>query len=324
MYAVYTHNTNITQAKLMHDIAELLTGQTVVANLSDAVTTAASSIDNAVSSSTWLVHDQDAAMATVVYTAGTPGTTTTTDMVFKSDVTDLANTMYLRVTIAATTIKTTVYETWGVGTGAGTNVAANSDTWTFSWAGVGASGLIHVSASGRHALFNSGPGGGATGTRYGPYGVMEFTRRSPWDNATNAIPNFAFFAPQSPSLPSVSLPSTLDAYFNTTVVGITSYIQSVFAGGSNNTIIHQRNTVDATRATAHALIPFGHSNATLSNEGGEFSSLCNVYLTSNDTGGSFDEVTVGAATYVIWAFYTGSQTGTPFNPNSQRWAIRKG
>jgi len=304
MYTVYTHDSTITKATLIADLQAILTGETVVSNLSTSGNGPGTVIDATSTTSSWTVLNNNPV-------TGDPAVTLQSQIVD-----DAASLKTIQIIARINKIETIVSDDLG-------NIAKNSDMWDFPWASEGQEGVIHISASDRHILFNSSSGNGSTGPRFGPYGVIEYTRRSPWDTVSNGFDPFAFFAPQSATLASVYPPLTLDAYFNTDQLNSESFIQSVFAGGGQDLIVNQRNTLDATRTTAHALIPFGHSNADLSNEGGDISSLCDIYLTSSDTGGSFDEVVVGADTYVIWVFYSNSQSGTPaLQP--QRWAIRKG
>ena len=247
-------------------------------------------------------------------------------MVLKSAVTDDAAVFkFMKLTETAGFLSIEVFETWTPGApGSGTNLVSISSR-TFQWAGAGNPGVIHISASNRHVLLNVGTGGGATGTRYGPFGIVEHTRRSAWDTTGNGFPPFGYFDAHAQGGQMYGSPRTLDAYFNVEVFNQAGFIQSVYAGGGNLSIIQQRTTVDTTLSPVHALVSFGQSNSTLSNEGGDISSLCNIYLASNSAGSSFDELTVTPNTYVLWDFFLGSNGSLPAGTSQTlRWAVLKG
>jgi len=317
MYATYTYNSAATSAYIVEDLAEILKGTTdsstlpgVIAGVVEGpgtVITTSHSISN------WIEVEKDLAVAEPWVVLKAP--IIDDPLVFK----------FLRLVVTNTGIRTEVYEDWNVDPlFTGVNPAKYSTTWEFNRTGAGSPGIIHISSSERHALFNVGAGDGILGSRFGPFGVVEYTRRNSWDTVGNGFPPFAFFAPQSITLPSLFPVRTLDAYYNQEILNSESCIQSVYAGGSNNNIVNQQTTVDVNRTLVHTLIDFGHSNASLSNEGGDISAVCPIKMASSNVGLSFDEILVGPITYTVWVFFSGSQTGAPYNPPLMRWAIIKG
>lgn len=200
-----------------------------------------------------------------------------------------------------------------------------------------------ISASAKHILFymhgHRLPLTGANVGNWGPFGVVEHTRRSAWDTKDNNFPpfgNFAFsgeyknmFIANTPSIapypifhnwasgtplletalpinqsrPPFSWCRTLDASNDVDVFGVDGFMQHVFTGGDVIDWHVSRGTVGSNRTPINQLISFGVSNYTLGHAGGDISSLIHCYVFNDYKGAPNDVVTVNNVDYIIWVDY---------------------
>lgn len=346
MYAIYTYQINATKEKIVDDIVRIVTGETdpYAAGFSDAIESPGTFIFDSAVSSGWeaLALDNTLPTPLVIPTApftetvefrrdatgfSAPTIQTAYGQVVRSKVTDTvdpgdADPMYKYALIFATDdgVGIRVFEKWIESTQIGLNEAPGGDH-IYPWTIAGTAGNIHISSSPNHLFLNTL----SAERRFGPFGALEHTRRSPWDTKANNFPPFGRFGfsgdtPTGPGLtreqdePPFYHCRTLDGHLNVQVLGEPSYMQSIYTGSNTIAWTNQLSTVDANRNPSHALIPYGLTNYIVANEGGDVSSLTDSYLASTQQGGSFDEVLIGTDTYVIWQH----------DYSWQRMAVRKG
>ena len=336
MYASYFYNAGATVATVLGDIKDILTGVTTPASLSAACNKAQTTITNAVSSSNWTLHDAAAGVNA---------------MCFKSVISDDATiSKYLVIDMNTSGyILTKVYDSWSATThlpglnalGLTTNLHYWSDSTSYCqrWPVTGTApnltasltGRLDISCSPYHVLlfsFQNSAYGSAT--NLGPCGIMERTRRSPWDTIAmgrtmNYRPvvwgNLGLFATASTTFTANILPNNFGVDQIGGAAGNVNCGASVVTPlGANTgigvTALHQVPATivpNSVLVPQHILIPFGVIQPTYGFLGGDISSLCDVWLTTYGYGGAFDEVSLTGATYVIWTANT-----------TYRIAVRKG
>ncbi len=304
MYASYFYSAEATAANILADVVAILTGETTVANLSAGCDKVNTTIDASVAVAGWTSHDASAGTNAVCLKAAVADNASQ----YKYLVIDTNSDGY---------IHTKVYEDWNATTHAGTNLAYYSDQVSVAQrVNTATGGRIDISASIRHAFMFSLQGGvfGSSTGNY-PSGVLERTRRSPWDTVANGYPPFAHVSGMNATTfrePRIVNASGADI----TGSSITNYPIHSFGGGSSTLVNTPATTVVANEAKTvfkHALVNFGLVNPAVGHLGGDFSSLCDIYLTTYNNGASFDTIAVDNKTYIVWA------CGTTY-----RFAVRQG
>lgn len=304
MHSSYFYSAGATQANILADVVAILTGETTVDDLSASCDKVNTTIDASVAAAGWTLHDASAG---------------TNAVCLKAAVADNASQYkYLVVdTNSAGYIHTKGYETWDAGAHTGTNMINYSDQASVAQrVNTTTGGRLDISASIRHAFLFSLQGGvyGSSTGNY-PSGVLERTRRSPWDTVANGYPPFAHVNGMNAS--TFKEPRILNASgSDITGASITNYPIHSFGGGTSTLVNPPSTTIvadDSKTSFKHALISFGLVNPAVGHLGGDFSSLCDIYLTTYAAGASFDTITIDGKTYVVWA------CGATF-----RFAVRKG
>ena len=362
MYAIYTYNAGITEDEVLNDLVKIIGGETdpYAAGFSDKMEKEATFIYTDSTTSGWEtdvwnagndgVLDAGPVIPQVLHSSvqridpvllnwhlegvPTPITTSAFHQVVRAPLVDTVNPLTIGakhkyatiwvspqgIAIAASEMEFEGFPDADDPRDAASSINRSSGyAILYPWEGSGTAGSIHISASPRHLLLNTGVGQ----RRFGPFGVVEHTRRSPWDTTAQGFTQFGRFAfsgetytnPQREQLrPVISWCRTLDGYKNVQVLGEVGYMQTIYTGSNRADWTNQISTVDANRVPAHALLQYGVSNYQLSNEGGEISALTDSYVISNQQGGSFDEIYLGTDTYMIWQH----------DLTHQRMAVRKG
>lgn len=301
MYATYVYGAGATAANILADVIAILTGTTDVNSLSASCTKASSSIDVSSCVAGWEVYDASAGTNARCLRAAVADNGTQ----YKYMVVD---------TNTAGVIHTKIYEGWNSSTHVGTNLASTSDSASQRLL-VASGGRLDISASARHAIFFSFQGGAYGAAPYfNPSGVFERTRLSPWDTVANQYPPFLFWC--APSLSSYEPRSLSAAGGDIYTTNAKVYMRHAFGGGVVNPVAMPASSVpcDSSKtALKHAFSPLSFGYATNGHLGGDITSLCDVWVTTDGYGSSFDTVTYNGNTYVIWAVSTG-----------WRFAVRKG
>ncbi len=291
MYCKYTYN-DASATAILANLVNLLTDQvTSMSTITDCIV-ANSSITNTWSPSGWVVHDQVSASVVVL----------------KAPIYDIPTKfkyLYLDV-LTAGFINTKVYETWDAVAHTGT-YPTNSAVIVFYVIPIvlNAQGTIYFSSSPRHAVFYTLLGT----TINGPYGVTERTRVGAWDTTANAFCN------------TFQLNST--SFAGSTTSGYAPYIVNVAAAGAAKIsaaaatcfLATQYNTclvngiyvgtaglytsLDANLNQVYGLRDLGVVYpVAYNNEGGDITSLTNIYVAPYNLGNHEDTYTVGANSFV--------------------------
>jgi hypothetical protein len=194
-------------------------------------------------------------------------------------------------------------------------------------------GRIDISASARHCmLFSFQNSVYGSSTNLGPSGIMERTRRSPWDTPANgqargylpaawanlglfATATAPFYANIMPNAAGVDQLGGLVGTTNLALYAITPFGSNTGPGSTSLHVTPATIVPNSVIVPQHMLIPFGCMRPDFGSLGGDFSSSCDIWLTTYGYGGAFDEVTIGSDTYVIW-------TAGP--SSTYRIAVRKG
>lgn len=298
MYVSYFYSAGATITNILADVVAILTGETTVANLSASCDKVNTIIDASVNVAGWTLHDASAGTNAVCLPAAVAGNASQ----YKYLVVDTNSAGYILLK---------GYETWDAGGHSGTNLIYNSNTNTAAQRiNTTLGGRLDISASVRH-VFAFSYQNGLYGSSYGasPCGILERTRRSPWDTVANGYPPFVFL---NGFQTYVSYePRSLSAAGSDVVASYAGVPPIHFFGTATN----PTTTVpsDELKTPKHMLIPFGVSRITDGHLGGDISSLCDIWLTTYNSGSTYDTLVVGSATYVIWAVGT-----------SWRFAVRKG
>lgn len=317
MYASYFYNTGATVTNIMADITAILTGTTDTALLSAACNKISTAVNATVNLSTWEVYDATAGANAVCFRAPLADDPAK----YKFMVVDMNTSGY---------IITKLWDGWDavVHNGTGKNMAYWSDSTLYCqrWPATGTApnltasmgGRLDISASQYHALFFSFQNsvfGSSTGAS--PSGIMERTRRSPWDTVLmgqargyNPVVwgNLGLVSGTTAPFYSNILPnaSGVDQFGGTAGnVATAAYMITPFGAntGPGVTALHQLpNAIvpNAVLVSQHLLIPFGCMNPTYGFIGGDISSLCDVWLATYNYGGTYDELAITGASYVIW------------------------
>ncbi len=298
MLSSYFYGAGATAANILADQVAILTGETNVANLSASCDKVNTVIDASVTVAGWTLHDASAG---------------TNAICLKAAVADNASQYkYLVVdTNSAGYILLKGYEIWDAEGHSGTNLIYNSNTTSYAQRiNTTLGGRLDISASVRHCFafsYQNGAYGSSNGTA--PCGILERTRRSPWDTVANGYPPFVFLNGFSGGI--CYEPRSLNAA-GADVVSNSAAVTSVHLFG---TATNPTTTVpsDAVKTPKHMMIPFGVNQITGGHLGGDISSLCDIWLTTYNNGSTYDTLVVGSATYMIWAVAA-----------TWRFAVRKG
>jgi len=298
MLSSYFYGAGATAANILADQVAILTGETNVANLSASCDKVNTVIDASVTVAGWTLHDAAAG---------------TNAVCLKAAMADNASQYkYLVVdTNTAGYIFLKGYETWDAEGHSGTNLIYRSDGNAYSQRiNTTLGGRLDISASVRHCFaysYQNGLYGSSTGTA--PCGILERTRRSPWDTVANGYPPFVFMSGFNTNISYE--PRSLSAAGSDVVASYAAATPIHFLGVLTN----PSTTVpsDELKTPKHMMIPFGVARIADGHLGGDISSLCDIWLTTYNSGSTYDTLVVGSATYMIWAVAA-----------TWRFAVRKG
>lgn len=174
MYAKYVYNSGTTQADMLADLIAILTGETVIANLSASCNKATTELLTTISAG-WTVHDSS------------PGGSHR--VILKAPYVDaIAGDKYLEIFVSSTTdLFFYVWETWDAVAHTGTNKTANGTT-SDQRLDLSNGGNLYLASSARFMICFS-----QTGPYYGDGGsgatlVAEYSRLQPWNSADSGYP----------------------------------------------------------------------------------------------------------------------------------------
>ena len=307
MYASYLYSAGATAANILADVVAILTGETTVANLSASCDKVNTAIDATATVAGWTSHDASAGTNAVCLKAAVPDNAAQ----FEYVVIDTNSVGY---------IYAKVYEGWNAGAHTGTNMAYLSATASSAQrVNVAAGGRLEISASAYHIMIHSFQNGvhGSSGNT-GACGCLARTRLSLCDTVAKGYPPFAFvqlggftttnpaYSPRHPSANGTDLVTT----------GASLSMMYPFGNSSSSIATPPESSIpiDDTMATfGHMLLPFGVNKAAEGFMGGEFSSLCDIWVTTYKNGSFLDTLVFDSKTYVIWPALT-----------NWRFAVRKG
>lgn len=296
MYSSYFYGAGATPANILADAVAILTGETTVANLSASCDKVNTTIDASIAVAGWTLFDAAAG---------------TNAVCLRAPVADSAS-QYKYLLLSTNTsgyIIATPYETWNPDTHTGTGMAYYGATVSYAQ-------RINTTSGGRLDVYSKGGiywafslQGGVFGssTGSGPSGLLERSRKSPWDTVENGYPPFMFFSNYSFAYE----PRSLNAS-GTDITGSATSLEIINAFGAGN-LATSSVPGNASKTLKHQLVAFGVCKAANGHQGGDISSICDIWLTTHGNGSSFDTLTVDGKTYVIWAV-----------GNAQRFAVRKG
>ena len=313
MYARLVSPPTWTVAEKISDIVAVLSGETVVANLT---ADASSIIDASSLTSGWSVHDA----------------VTSTNVVIKAPVADDPTQFKFSRLYASgeTVISIQSYEFWNETTHVGSNPigaihSLNTSETTAS--------VIYISGSDRHFLLNGTFNNNASGLTTLP-GLFEHTRKDVWNTIPHGYLNVV--VPANGLSDTVLSKGTASSFrwgrtlavnglgdvTGTAASGFVAVpLGNNFADGTGDGVniyelLNDNNgyrVLDETKTGGnHPLWPFGVIAPQLGHFGGDISSLCDIYLSTRNFGNNFDELSYNGNTYVIWKLST------------YRMAVRKG
>lgn len=299
MYTSLFYNSGITPANLLSDAVALCTGETNVNNLSTSCDKVNTVINTSSNSAGWTIHDNSAGTNAICLKAPISDNETQ----FKYVVIDTNSTGY---------IYTKVYETWDSGTHTGTNICYGSNTSSYAQRiSTSTAGRLEFSTSNRKLLlfsYQSNVYGCSSGNSFS--GCLERTRLSPWDIIANGFPPFGFLTGTTLYLPRRVNLTGAEVTSSTTV----EHLNYIYSTGSSLTAPPSNTVIcDSTKTNfKHAFYELGCNNVPAGSYGGNVSSLCDIYLTTQSYGSAFDNIFNGTDEYIIW------------NVGNTRYAIRKG
>lgn len=315
MFAKYEYQAGSTLSNIMADIVALLTGETVVANLSADCVDANSYIFSTVAAG-WTVYDASAGTnAQCLRALNLDGST------YKYLVVDLntANKMYGKV-----------YQSWDSGAHTGTNLSYNSDNTTQGCQKIDTTngGVLYIGASARYAVFNSFAGGiwGVnTAGVYSPIGIFERTRAAAWDTVAAGYPPYVYLTGYFTEVGVVSTaqPPTISA---PRIKGLSGDLTGINASLDASTEFGSGWAYDATYGINRPLkemLPtvrgfdaalnlkhFMHEIAVVrKDQGWKAGKLYGIYLTTTSYGSAGDEITFNSAQYFVMTSGTSAGTG---------------
>ena len=307
MYAVYNYPSSGTMTTLatnvQADLVKILTdntgtvtsGLSNLSTLTGACITSSSSVNTTASNAGWSVYD-------------TAPTSPSTGVVLRAQSSDYATSggyNYILIYIDTSGyINLYIYESWTLGTHTGTNQCNQGGAMTIRLSSAG--GTLYISAkSGSSCIINGFSS--SWGNSYGfPVGVIEHTRRSPWDTATTS-PVFSPLALLSASTgvwgSTTYIPRLLSATGVDVVGSASAYVSTIWGTSQfNNTSVLMPSTTipNAAKQPQHILAPILISNLNYGYMGGDCSYLSDVWFTTNTYGTGNETVQVAGNTYTIW------------------------
>ena len=301
MYASYYYSASSTAADILADVVAILTGETNKANLSASCNQTSTSIDASVNVAGWSVYDASAG---------------TNAQCLRAAVADNAS-QYKYLVIDTNTagyIFTKVYEDWNSTTHTGTNLAGYSAIAAYAQrVNVTSGGRLEIYATVRCCLlfsYQNNAWGSSTGSAW--TGIVERTRKSPWDTVANGYPPFMFINGITVSYEPRTLSATGTDLTTSYAVTYLGHPLGIIAGTPQappSTVV----PIDSDKNLGHMFLPICSTNPSIGHFGGDISSLCDIYLTTYNYGSTYDTILNNSSEYIIWA------TGTTW-----RLAIRKG
>jgi len=301
MYASYYYSASSTAANILADVVAILTGETNKANLSASCDQTNTNISAAVTVAGWSVYDASAGTNAQCLLAAVADNASQ----YKYMVLDTNTANYLKMF---------VYEDWNSSTHTGTNVTTYAGSTSYSQrVNVTSGGRLEIYATVRCCLmfsFQSNVWGSSSGSSW--TGIVERTRKSPWDTVANGYPPFMFINGITVSYE----PRTLSATgTDLTATGAVTYLGHPLgiAAGTPQAPPSNVIPIDSDKNLGHMFLPICATNPLTGHFGGDISSLCDIYLTTHNYGSTYDTILNNSSEYIIWA------TGTTW-----RLAIRKG
>lgn len=176
MYAVYTYRAGSTATNILADVVKMLTGETLVSNLSVDCVQASSSIDASVYSAGWSVWDSVSANQVVLRAPWDASNGSGYNYVYLD-------------TSTAGFLQTHIYETWNNVSHTGTNGYVLGTTY-HQRINTSLGGQLFLFANSGHAMvllsYQSSVWGNSSNS--GASTILERTRMGMWDTNTNAYP----------------------------------------------------------------------------------------------------------------------------------------
>lgn len=286
MYAKYTYLAGATVTNILTDVVALLTGETVVANLSVACDDANSSIVATVAAG-WAVYDATAGTNKQCLRAPNR------DTGYKYMVVDTNSAGYLMLT---------GYESWNAGANTGTDLIANSNSTSYAQRiDTAAGGVIYLSASARHcfAASNTGAGWGSN-TGNSPSGIVEMSRDLSFDTTAAGWPRGVFYSPGN----SLAFAPRLYKFDLTTVTGGSATLTPVSVGMTSRSSLPSGSSQRIPTPAAGYVVPFFpiimQSTGLMPAPYGDVSDTCDIWWLPQSMFLGLDEVVKNGQTYVAW------------------------
>ncbi len=299
MYAKYVYNTSSTATNILADIVAILTGETVVNNLSGDCDAGNSNITATVLAG-WTVHDADTGsgngvcLKAVVYN-------------------DVLTFKYVHLYIGTVGyLKQITYETWDEVAHTGTNKCYDSDSSNYSQRiDVSGGGTMHLFSSERFMVMASQTAAGWACSVYpGPTGCIERTRDLPFDTTIAGWPNwmYAMFgrADYNASYFAYAPRKMTKAEVEQTGGSATYYVRTV---GWDNLWTYAPSGIDQKipDGAGGFLVPFypGYCMQTYDMPGpyGEFSSLCDIWRIPSNIASHLDTITKNSVDFLCLKLY---------------------
>lgn len=313
MFAKYEYQAGSSLANIMSDIVALLTGETVVANLSTDCVDANSYIFSTVAAG-WTVYDSIAGTnAQCLRALNLDGST------YKYLVIDLntANKMYGKV-----------YQSWDSGAHTGTNLSYNSDSTSQGCQKIDTTGggVLYIGASARYAVFNSYAGGiwgvNSAGV-YAPTGIFERTRAAAWDTTGAGYPPYVYLTGYFTEVSWAGFADTAGASVITSprIKGLSGDLTGINAGldactefgaGAGQAAYPIKDSQPTARGfdSALNLKHFMHEIAVVrKGQALKAGKLYGLYMTTTSYGSAADEITFNSAQYFVMTCGTSAGTG---------------
>lgn len=313
MYAVYTYAAGSTAANILADVVKILTGETLLSNLSANCVQASSSILTTATPAGWSVWD--AAAGTNLQVIRSPW-----------DVSNGSGYNYVGVdTNTAGYISLNTYETWNNSTHIGTNGYVPTPSASGQRLNLASGGTLYIGAQNGHSIYVMSYQSGVWGsTNITPLIFAERTRRSAWDTNSLAYPvgSLIVYGSYGSFGQSSTYANRIVNYVGTDSTIIAGHLVTPFGGLTGNTNATQTwptTTVPmANKVLQHMLVPMWHVLPVHGFLGGDCSIFSDIWFTTT-TGASLDEVIVNGNSYVVFGPLAG---GAAYVPN--RIAVRKG
>lgn len=313
MYATLNYNKNASVANILSDVVAVLTGETLVGNLSSNLSALGTSIDATVPAG-WTVHDNVSA----------------TQVVITAPITDSARSKFLSIeSTASNKVVANWYKSWDNVTHTGVPYFESNGTTIIDGVIVNQTtpetytSVIALSASAKH-IMGSYLSNNETTFAY-PWCITDFVRTPGyWDTNVNDYPPIAFidnadwktaaawYIPEGPLGPSTNydISAAWNAHADATPVTHMMTHGSTFVSASKLT--HDMTVLDANKnIITNPLMPFGVRGDDGWHLGGDISSLCDIYMMPS-YGGWGDVMTVNTNEYRIIPFGTPNYATTEY------------